>query len=303
MKKLLLILIYISSSVSSFGQNENPFSQFGYQAPIVPGTSKSSIPNSFCLINTDTSSTVSRLVIDPSKRLMVVFHRDGDVLQFDSVNSYSMARWLSPDPYGQFTSPYVGMGNNPIMSVDPDGGFNVGATVVGAVVGFAAGSLVGLAVDSDNWWKYGLAGAAAGALGGAMSGDIGISERATFLEKTEAEIRVALTGKDGILYKDFKNGVAQRVFSYGPGTTTKTIFKNVLWEDADAWWGAAQASARGLNHIKGEKTLIGETTHPSRIEVKDQNGKVVGGYTPNWGPHTSRGGDLSPAKQKFEVPN
>jgi RHS repeat-associated protein len=31
-------------------------------------------------------------------------------------------RWLSPDPYGQFASPYVGMGNNPIMSVDPTGG-------------------------------------------------------------------------------------------------------------------------------------------------------------------------------------
>jgi RHS repeat-associated protein len=32
-------------------------------------------------------------------------------------------RWLSPDPYGQFASPYVGMGNNPTLSVDPDGGF------------------------------------------------------------------------------------------------------------------------------------------------------------------------------------
>jgi RHS repeat-associated protein len=35
-------------------------------------------------------------------------------------------RWLSPDPYGQFASPYVGMGNNPIMSVDPTGGLCCG---------------------------------------------------------------------------------------------------------------------------------------------------------------------------------
>lgn len=31
-------------------------------------------------------------------------------------------RWLSPDPYGQFDSPYLAMGNNWISMVDPDGG-------------------------------------------------------------------------------------------------------------------------------------------------------------------------------------
>ena len=29
---------------------------------------------------------------------------------------------MSPDPYNQFFSPYLGMGNNPINGVDPDGG-------------------------------------------------------------------------------------------------------------------------------------------------------------------------------------
>lgn len=33
-----------------------------------------------------------------------------------------IGRWLSPDPYGQFHSPYIGMGNNPISRIDPDGG-------------------------------------------------------------------------------------------------------------------------------------------------------------------------------------
>lgn len=34
-----------------------------------------------------------------------------------------LGRWLSPDPYGQYASPYLGMGNNPINGVDPDGGW------------------------------------------------------------------------------------------------------------------------------------------------------------------------------------
>lgn len=34
-----------------------------------------------------------------------------------------LGRWLSPDPYGQYASPYVGMGNDPISSIDGDGGW------------------------------------------------------------------------------------------------------------------------------------------------------------------------------------
>ncbi|TYR30799.1 RHS repeat-associated core domain-containing protein, partial [Sphingobacterium phlebotomi] len=34
----------------------------------------------------------------------------------------AIGRWLSTDPYGQYWSPYVGMGNNPVMRFDPDGG-------------------------------------------------------------------------------------------------------------------------------------------------------------------------------------
>ncbi|CAM1370094.1 hypothetical protein TPENAI_60790 [Tenacibaculum litopenaei] len=34
-----------------------------------------------------------------------------------------IGRWLTTDPYGQFKSPYMAMGNNPINFIDPDGGF------------------------------------------------------------------------------------------------------------------------------------------------------------------------------------
>jgi len=35
----------------------------------------------------------------------------------------AIGRWLSVDPYGQYYSPYVGMGNDPINRFDPDGGW------------------------------------------------------------------------------------------------------------------------------------------------------------------------------------
>jgi RHS repeat-associated protein len=37
----------------------------------------------------------------------------------------NLARWMSPDPYGEFHSPYLAMGNNPVITIDPDGGKTV----------------------------------------------------------------------------------------------------------------------------------------------------------------------------------
>jgi len=35
-----------------------------------------------------------------------------------------IGRWLSTDPYGQYASPYLGMNNNPVSSIDSDGGWS-----------------------------------------------------------------------------------------------------------------------------------------------------------------------------------
>ncbi len=36
-----------------------------------------------------------------------------------------IGRWLTTDPYKQYNSPYLGMGNNPITNIDPDGGKDI----------------------------------------------------------------------------------------------------------------------------------------------------------------------------------
>src|SRR5690606_26182970 len=37
-----------------------------------------------------------------------------------------IGRWTSVDPYDQYPSPYMGRGNDPINTIDPDGGFGIG---------------------------------------------------------------------------------------------------------------------------------------------------------------------------------
>lgn len=38
-----------------------------------------------------------------------------------------IGRWLKTDPYGQYASPFLGMGNDPINGIDKDGGFRTKA--------------------------------------------------------------------------------------------------------------------------------------------------------------------------------
>ncbi len=44
-------------------------------------------------------------------------------------------RWLTTDPAGQYHSPYLAMGNNPISSIDPDGGYDNWFQALGAWIG------------------------------------------------------------------------------------------------------------------------------------------------------------------------
>ncbi|MGM0580949.1 MAG: RHS repeat-associated core domain-containing protein [Bacteroidota bacterium] len=65
--------------------------------------------------------------------------------QFDPV----IGRWTTTDPYGQFPSPYLGMGNNPVSGVDPDGG--VCPTCTGGDDVYSVGATV---TNVNGSWKY-----------------------------------------------------------------------------------------------------------------------------------------------------
>ncbi len=66
---------------------------------------------------------------------------DFELRNYDS----RIGRWTAPDPMGQFSSPYVGMGNNPIDIIDPSGGwgFSTGFTNFLAAVGIGSVNAAG----------------------------------------------------------------------------------------------------------------------------------------------------------------
>ena len=124
MKKLLLTFSIAVFSILLFGQNENPFSQFGYEAPIMPNKDKKIEKNKLLIIpNMDTTSQFAFIAIDVSKKAICFYDWQDQLIFVDSLKYYLMARWLTPDPAGQYYSPYLGMGNNPINGIDPDGAF------------------------------------------------------------------------------------------------------------------------------------------------------------------------------------
>ena len=59
-----------------------------------------------------------------------------------------IGRWLTTDPYGQHASPYMGMGNNPIRNIDPDGGLCVDADGKSIPCPDGYGSFAGPTVDT-----------------------------------------------------------------------------------------------------------------------------------------------------------
>jgi len=86
-----------------------------------------------------------------------------------------LARWIVPDPAMQFSNPYLGIGNNPVMYVDPDGEFIVQSVMIGGFVNSMISGMSG-ANSGEVFGNFGigaLAGAASGGVAVKFSGGIG----------------------------------------------------------------------------------------------------------------------------------
>jgi RHS repeat-associated protein len=95
-----------------------------------------------------------------------------------------IGRWMQQDPFDQFASGYLGMGDDPMNGIDPNGGISINFGTIGQITGSvlvdrllvtAAGAGIGYAVDKlagGNGWA-----------GAAVGGGVGLG--ATFIPPFE----------------------------------------------------------------------------------------------------------------------
>jgi RHS repeat-associated protein len=97
-----------------------------------------------------------------------------------------LGRWFTPDPAEQFSNPYLAMGNNPVVFVDPDGRIAWFVPVIlGAAIGATSGGIIAHNNGKD-WWQGAIT-------GGIIGAGIGLGVTAGFA----ASPSVSVTGLSG----------------------------------------------------------------------------------------------------------
>lgn len=149
----------------------------------------------------------------------------------------SVGRWFNTDPQNQFGSPYLAMGNNPVMMVDPDGELAWFVPLIaGAVIGGASTAIQNPRADLGDI----LAGAGLGAAQGAVTSGIGTATSGISNVWTQALVTAGAHGSfQGAISSsnggDFWNGFAAGAASSLIGSATTT------------WGATAQIAVGGVS--------------------------------------------------------
>ncbi|MAS87455.1 MAG: hypothetical protein CMH30_05710, partial [Micavibrio sp.] len=184
-----------------------------------------------------------------------------------------LARWTSTDPYGQYASPYLGMGNNPISGVDPDGGLAAGWTSligagVGAGVGYAAtgtweGALGGALIGASVGYGFGGSGSG-GSAGGSGNGGYFDTGQLTGYQATKSATSVA---------KGFDAGFAISNTISTLSTTVNAIQQgNTIRQNSTV---PGSVKTNNFNISRKSKFRFSNLSHSDNVEVLDQNGNVI----------------------------
>ena len=97
-----------------------------------------------------------------------------------------IGRWLTTDPYQQYSSPYLGMGNNPISLTDSDGGYADENPIYGSDGTFRGVDEFGLqgeAIIYDGEFTNGMSQSEIFSNGGQLFSSLSNFERFQFMEK------------------------------------------------------------------------------------------------------------------------
>ena len=140
-------------------------------------------------------------------------------------------RWLSTDPYGQFASPYLGMGNNPVSGVDPDGGWwSWGGAAIGAVSGAIAGGAVDAANGGEFFGRGMLIGMGVGAVaGGLLAGSRSGTRDADLIDRIDSKLGAGeiCGGGDCARFRPFRQ-VASSTHKAAKGATSTALLSKTF---------------------------------------------------------------------------
>ncbi len=171
--------------------------------------------------------------------------------------------WHSPDAVEQYGSPYMAMGNNPAMFVDPNGDDPLTVIAVIAFAAISSGLQKGMAYDMagknfwDGMWRGAIVGAATAALtfvpgGGTFAAQVAIG---TAKGAVMGAINGSLDGSPDTwksVWKGIKTGALNGAISSTASASLES-FKN--WK-AGYGWGT---DAGRMNHmIKDYKQAVGD---------------------------------------------
>ncbi|MEM9341100.1 MAG: RHS repeat-associated core domain-containing protein, partial [Bacteroidota bacterium] len=201
-----------------------------------------------------------------------------DHFQLRSYDS-EIGRWLAVDPYGQYWSPYLGMGNAPNMGIDPDGGwiFSSNSFVeLGAVA--SLGAILGTFLNGKN-------GAWQGALGSLSLYGLGagISElsESFYLTPLSTNLLRSIAIESGVNpqrpnFDRIIGDAFERAALDGVGARRNT--RNIPTPARAAFGGRPRTRPDGFNDIKvfdpRNKRKVRVYANSSVYEVKARNGKI-----------------------------
>jgi len=121
MKKLILLSFLVFYIQIAFGQNPNPWESIEKPSTQILTLSDGRYPEIF---ENDTLRKIGSIVFNTRTNKIEYFIETDTLYSESTLKPEVVSRWLSIDPLAHkfpSMSPYVGIGNNPILNIDVDG--------------------------------------------------------------------------------------------------------------------------------------------------------------------------------------
>ncbi|MCE2896176.1 MAG: DUF6443 domain-containing protein [Flammeovirgaceae bacterium] len=176
----------------------------------------------------------------------------------------ALGRWFATDPAGQYASPYLGMGNNPVNGTDPSGEWFGIDDLVAAGIGFVVG-YVSSGLQSGDWGSKSLIAGGIGAAAGWLAYNTGGLSAATSTSGTAHIGQFAANQALGIAGSFLPSPSFQiGNFSFGLSPAFSTsglgVNGNIGYSDGDVSLGIGL----GLGYSTGTNDLSGKFRTDSR---------------------------------------